>query len=173
VGVNLQSANILINLDLPWNPAVLDQRIGRIYRLGQKKHIRVYNFIAHNSVEHRILYLLDFKRAVFNGVLEPGGNDEVMLEGFMKSVRAMTDVVLNNEHTSGTSDIITQDAGMRNITDGNTESGSVSDVSTDQNAPGNRPNIQNAMPEKTEKGFFDKIKRSIMSLLRLFSKSQN
>jgi SNF2 family DNA or RNA helicase len=173
VGVNLQSANILINLDLPWNPAVLDQRIGRIYRLGQKKHIRVYNFIAHNSVEHRILYLLDFKRAVFNGVLEPGGNDEVMLEGFMKSVRAMTDVVLNNENPSGTSNIITPDAGMRNIKDGTTESGSVSDVSTDRDAPGNSPNIQNSMPEKTEKSFFNKIKRSIIYLLRLFSKSQN
>ncbi len=100
VGVNLQSANIIINLDLPWNPAVLDQRIGRIYRLGQKKHIQVYNFIARNYIEHRILYLLDFKRAVFNGVLEQEGNDEVMLEGFMESVKAMTSVDLNNEHVS-------------------------------------------------------------------------
>jgi SNF2 family DNA or RNA helicase len=173
VGVNLQSANILISLDLPWNPAVMDQRIGRIYRLGQKKHIRVYNFIAHNSVEHRILYLLDFKRAVFNGVLEPEGNDEVMLEGFMKSVQAMTDVVLNNEHSSETSDLKTRDAGMRNITDGNTETGSVSEMITDQNAPAIGRDIQNAMPEKTENGFFDKIRRSIMSLLRIFSKKQN
>ena len=172
VGVNLQSANILINLDLPWNPAVLDQRIGRIYRLGQKKHIRVYNFIAHNSVEHRILYLLDFKRAVFNGVLEPEGNDEVMLEGFMKSVRAMTDVILNNDNGSGTSDKIDRDADMRNITYENTESRSVSDMSTDQNEPGVGRNIQNVMPDKTEKGFFEKVKRSIMSLLRLFSKNK-
>lgn len=92
VGVNLQSANILINVDLPWNPAVLEQRIGRIYRLGQKKHINVFNFISRGSIEHRILYLLDFKKSVFTGVIEEEGKDEVMLEGFMESVRALTEV---------------------------------------------------------------------------------
>jgi len=92
VGVNLQAANILINMDLPWNPAVLEQRIGRIYRLGQKKHINVFNFIAKSTIEHRILYLLDFKKSVFTGVIEEEGKDEVMLEGFMDSVRALTEV---------------------------------------------------------------------------------
>ncbi len=92
VGVNLQAANILINMDLPWNPAVLEQRIGRIYRLGQKKHINVFNFIAKSTIEHRILHLLDFKKSVFTGVIEDEGKDEVMLEGFMDSVRALTEV---------------------------------------------------------------------------------
>ena len=92
VGVNLQSANILINMDLPWNPAVLEQRIARIYRLGQKKHINVFNFIAKGTIEHRILYLLDFKRSVFTGVIEEEGKDEVLLEGFMDSVKALTEV---------------------------------------------------------------------------------
>jgi SNF2 family DNA or RNA helicase len=92
VGVNLQSANILINIDLPWNPAVLEQRVGRIFRIGQKKHVNVYNLISKNSIEHRILYLLDFKKSVFTGVIEEEGKDEVMLEGFMESVRALTEV---------------------------------------------------------------------------------
>ncbi len=92
VGVNLQSANILINMDLPWNPAVLEQRIGRIYRLGQRKHINVFNFISKGTIEHRILYLLDFKKSVFTGVIEEEGKDEVMLEGFMDSVRALTEI---------------------------------------------------------------------------------
>jgi SNF2 family DNA or RNA helicase len=92
VGVNLQAANILINMDLPWNPAVLEQRIGRIYRLGQKKHINVFNFISKGTIEHRILYLLDFKKSVFTGVIEEEGKDEVMLEGFMESVRALTEI---------------------------------------------------------------------------------
>ncbi len=96
VGVNLQSANILINIDLPWNPAVLEQRIGRIYRLGQKKHIQVYNFISKFSIEHRILHLLDFKKAVFKGVLDDGGEDRVMLEGFLQSLKAMLDVNLED-----------------------------------------------------------------------------
>ncbi len=92
VGVNLQTANMLINIDIPWNPAVLEQRIGRIYRLGQKKHINVFNFISKGTIEHRILYLLDFKKSVFTGVIEEEGKDEVMLEGFMESVRAMTEI---------------------------------------------------------------------------------
>jgi SNF2 family DNA or RNA helicase len=96
VGVNLQSANILINIDLPWNPAVLEQRIGRIYRLGQKKHIQVYNFISKFSIEHRILHLLNFKKAVFKGVLDERGEDRVMLEGFLQSVKAMLDVNLED-----------------------------------------------------------------------------
>jgi len=92
VGVNLQSANILINIDLPWNPAVLEQRIGRIYRLGQKKHINVFNFISKGSIEHRILYLLEFKKSVFSGAIDEDGNDTVMLEGFLSSVKSLTEV---------------------------------------------------------------------------------
>ena len=96
VGVNLQRANMLINVDLPWNPAVLEQRVGRIHRLGQKKHIQVYNFISEGSIEHRILHLLDFKKTVFTGVLDEGGKDQVMMEGFMQSVRSMLDVSLED-----------------------------------------------------------------------------
>jgi superfamily II DNA/RNA helicase len=102
VGVNLQSANILINVDLPWNPAVLEQRIGRIYRLGQKKQINVFNFISTGSIEHRILYLLDFKKSVFSGAIDEEGNDTVMLEGFLKSVRSLTEVQLDSPVVKGT-----------------------------------------------------------------------
>jgi len=109
VGVNLQSANILINIDLPWNPAVLEQRIGRIYRLGQKKHIQVYNFISKFSIEHRILHLLDFKKAVFTGVLDEGGEDRVMLEGFLQSVKAMLDVNLEDLDEQETVDVEDED----------------------------------------------------------------
>lgn len=100
VGVNLQQANILINLDLPWNPAVLEQRIGRIYRLGQKKKIQVFNFISAYSIEHRILHLLKFKKTVFAGVLEEQGEDQVMIEGFMKSVQNMLNVDLRQLQNS-------------------------------------------------------------------------
>lgn len=100
VGVNLQQANILINLDLPWNPAVLEQRIGRIYRLGQKKKIQVFNFISAYSIEHRILHLLEFKKTVFAGVLEEQGEDKVMIEGFMKSVQNLLNVNLGQGDSS-------------------------------------------------------------------------
>ncbi|MEM1216534.1 MAG: DEAD/DEAH box helicase, partial [Bacteroidota bacterium] len=53
VGLNLQKASLVVNLDLPWNPAVLEQRIGRVYRLGQERGVQVINLIAENTIEHR------------------------------------------------------------------------------------------------------------------------
>ncbi|HEY4046466.1 MAG TPA: DEAD/DEAH box helicase, partial [Acidobacteriaceae bacterium] len=46
VGLNLQHASVVVNMDLPWNPAVLEQRIGRVHRLGQRQPVRVLNFVA-------------------------------------------------------------------------------------------------------------------------------
>jgi SNF2 family DNA or RNA helicase len=51
VGLNLQhAAATVVNMDLPWNPAVLEQRIGRVYRLGQRKSVQVVNFVAQGSI---------------------------------------------------------------------------------------------------------------------------
>ncbi len=103
VGMNLQCANMLINIDLPWNPAVLEQRVGRIYRLGQKKHVSVYNFISKGSIEHRILYLLDFKVSVFKGTLDEDGANDVMLDdnysGFIKSLETLTNIDLDDDNS--------------------------------------------------------------------------
>ncbi len=95
VGLNLQSGSTVINLDIPWNPAILEQRIARVHRMGQKKPVRVINFISRNSIEERILDLLRFKKAVFAGALEEDGRDTVMLgesqiESFMNSVEDLT-----------------------------------------------------------------------------------
>ncbi len=94
VGLNLQNAAALIvNLDLPWNPAVLEQRIARVFRMGQTRRVEVVNFIAEDSIEHRILGLIGFKQALFAGALD-GGESAVALEGgklgkFMASVQAV------------------------------------------------------------------------------------
>ena len=70
VGLNLQrAANACINLELPWNPAVLEQRIGRIYRLGQKHPIDVYNLVSEGGIESRIAELVATKQALFSGPL--------------------------------------------------------------------------------------------------------
>ena len=66
----------MINLDLPWNPAVLEQRIGRIYRLGQKKPIDVYNLVSEQGIESRISVLVDSKQAFFKGLFD-GETDTV------------------------------------------------------------------------------------------------
>jgi superfamily II DNA or RNA helicase len=98
VGLNLQSGSVVINMDIPWNPAVLEQRIGRVHRLGQHKTVRVVNFISSASIEERILDLLKFKRSLFAGVLDEDGENIVMLgesqmKRFMKSVEAMTETL--------------------------------------------------------------------------------
>lgn len=94
LGLNLQNASAVVNVDLPWNPAVLEQRIGRVHRLGQHQAVRIVNFIAQGTIEHGILSLLSFKKALFAGVLEQG-QDEVFLGGtrlkrFMESVEKTT-----------------------------------------------------------------------------------
>lgn len=97
VGLNLQSASVVLNADLPWNPAVLEQRIGRVHRLGQKRRVRVIHFITEGSIEHGMLPLLAFKKALFAGVLD-GERDQVFLGeekvgGFMKSVEKVMDSI--------------------------------------------------------------------------------
>jgi superfamily II DNA or RNA helicase len=80
VGLNLQrAASCVINLDLPWNPAVLEQRIGRIYRLGQTRPIDVYNLVSQGSIEARIATLVGEKRALFRGLFD-GSSDQVRFE---------------------------------------------------------------------------------------------
>ncbi len=72
LGLNLQAASLVINLDLPWNPAVLEQRIARAYRHGQKKSVQVINLVAQGTIEERMLDTLASKRNVFAGVFGKG-----------------------------------------------------------------------------------------------------
>ncbi len=94
VGLNLQNASAVVNLDLPWNPAVLEQRIGRVHRLGQRRPVRVVHLISQGTIEEGMLGILGFKSAMLAGVLD-GGQDEVFLGGtrlkrFMESVETVT-----------------------------------------------------------------------------------
>ena len=80
VGLNLQrAANACITCDLPWNPAVLEQRIGRIHRLGQTEPIDVYSLVSQDSIESRIARLVADKRALFRGLFD-GGSDAVRFD---------------------------------------------------------------------------------------------
>ncbi|MBK9032277.1 MAG: DEAD/DEAH box helicase [Myxococcales bacterium] len=77
VGLNLQrAASCVINLDLPWNPAVLEQRIGRVHRFGQAQPVDVYALVADGGIEARIVGLVGDKKALFRGVFD-GTSDVV------------------------------------------------------------------------------------------------
>jgi hypothetical protein len=95
VGLNLQhAAATVVNLDLPWNPAVLEQRIGRVHRMGQRRGVQVINLVAQGSIEEGMLGVLAFKKSLFAGVLD-GGDSAVFMNGtrlskFMESVDEVT-----------------------------------------------------------------------------------
>ena len=93
-GLNLQHASTLINMDLPWNPALLEQRIGRIHRMGQTRPVQIVNFVAKGTIEEGMLSVLAFKRSLSAGILD-GGTGEIALGGsrlnrFMKDVENVT-----------------------------------------------------------------------------------
>jgi SNF2 family DNA or RNA helicase len=75
-GINLQFCNHIINYDLPWNPMRLEQRIGRIHRLGQEKDVMIYNFAVKDTVEEHILKLLYEKIHLFEKVI--GELDDIL-----------------------------------------------------------------------------------------------
>ncbi len=70
VGLNLQCGALVVNLDLPWNPAVLEQRIARVHRLGQTRGVQVINLISEGTIEHRMVDTLRFKSSLAEAVLD-------------------------------------------------------------------------------------------------------
>ena len=95
VGLNLQAGSLLFNMDLPWNPAVLEQRISRIYRQGQKRNVSIINFVARNTIEHGMLGKLKFKRALAEGILDNGESNifvgDSKFNVFMKDLEGLFD----------------------------------------------------------------------------------
>lgn len=77
-GLNLQFCSNLINYDLPWNPMRLEQRIGRIHRLGQTRPVHVFNLCTRDTIEEHVLNLLQEKIDMFQAVI---GDLELMLGG--------------------------------------------------------------------------------------------
>jgi hypothetical protein len=98
VGLNLQAANVVINLDLPWNPARLEQRIARAWRKHQTRAVNVINLVSEGTIEHRMLPLLAQKQALADGVLDGRGALRSMAlpsgqAAFLERVRAVTGVL--------------------------------------------------------------------------------
>ncbi|GEM_PF-1376442 len=67
-GLNLQAASVVVHLDLPWNPAKLDQRTARAHRMGQRETVHVIHLVAQDSIEHKMEGLLAGKRGLFASV---------------------------------------------------------------------------------------------------------
>ena len=92
-GLNLQNASIVVNLDLPWNPAKLEQRIARIYRMGQKKKVQIINMIAKDTIEHTMIEKLHFKSNLAKGILDDGDAVVMMKDSALKDIFNMVNEV--------------------------------------------------------------------------------
>jgi SNF2 family DNA or RNA helicase len=68
-GRNLQFCHVMINLDLPWNPMQIEQRLGRLHRVGQTHDVLLTNLVSKGSIEERILYVLETKINMFELVV--------------------------------------------------------------------------------------------------------
>ena len=75
----LQRASVIINLDLPWNPAVLEQRIGRVYRHDGQRNVQIISLVAAGTIEERMLGALKLKLDLFTGIMD-GGSDSITLD---------------------------------------------------------------------------------------------
>src|SRR3990172_699931 len=88
-GRNLQFCNTMVNYDLPWNPMRIEQRVGRIHRIGQPREVYIFNLSAEDTVEDYILWLLDAKINMFELVIGEMG----MILGHLADERDFPEII--------------------------------------------------------------------------------
>jgi hypothetical protein len=94
-GLNLQAANTVINVDLPWNPAVLEQRIARAHRMGQSQPVQVFILVTEGTLEENLLQSLSAKRDLALAALDPESEvDTVAMVSGAAELRARLEVLL-------------------------------------------------------------------------------
>jgi superfamily II DNA or RNA helicase len=94
-GLNLQAANTVINVDLPWNPAVLEQRIGRAHRMGQKSPVQVYLLVTEGTIEEKLLGTLSAKHDLALAALDMESDvREVALSSGVEELKQRLEVLL-------------------------------------------------------------------------------
>ncbi|MBM7646345.1 SNF2 family DNA or RNA helicase [Scopulibacillus daqui] len=98
-GINLQFCHHIINYDLPWNPMRIEQRIGRVHRLGQEHDVYIYNFATKNTVEEHILRLLYDKIHLFENVI--GELDDILTRLDIKNLDKQIAAIFEESESAG------------------------------------------------------------------------
>jgi len=94
-GLNLQAANTVINVDLPWNPAILEQRIARAHRMGQKQPVQVFILVTEDTIEERLLGTLSAKHELALAALDADSDvTQVDMASGMEELRRRLEVLL-------------------------------------------------------------------------------
>jgi len=95
VGLNLQAANTVVNIDLPWNPAILEQRIGRAHRMGQKRQVQVFLLVTEQTIEEQMLTTLSAKHDLALAALDIGSDvSQVMMKSGVEELKRRLGVLL-------------------------------------------------------------------------------
>lgn len=94
-GLNLQAANTVVNVELPWNPAILEQRIARAHRMGQKRSVQVYLLVSEGTLEESLLGTLSAKQELALAALDPDSDvTELDLVSGMEELKRRLEVLL-------------------------------------------------------------------------------
>ena len=94
-GLNLQAANTVVNVDLPWNPAVLEQRISRVHRMGQQQPVQVFILVTTETLEESLLATLAAKHQLATAVLDPDADaTQVDLTTGLEELKRRLEVLL-------------------------------------------------------------------------------
>ncbi|MCB1095545.1 MAG: DEAD/DEAH box helicase [Verrucomicrobiae bacterium] len=94
-GLNLQAANTVINVDLPWNPALLEQRIARAHRMGQKRPVQVYILVTEGTIEEGMLNTLSMKHELAQAALDPDSDvDQLSFGSGIEELKKRMEVLL-------------------------------------------------------------------------------
>ncbi len=97
-GLNLQAANTVINVDLPWNPAVLEQRIARAHRMGQQRPVQVFVLVTEETIEENLLGTLSAKHELALAALDAGSEvDQVDLASGMEELKRRLEILLGTK----------------------------------------------------------------------------
>jgi len=97
-GLNLQAANTVINIDLPWNPAVLEQRVARAHRMGQKQPVQVFLLVTEETIEERLLGTLSAKHDLALAALDVESDvSEVELRSGMDELKRRLERLLGEK----------------------------------------------------------------------------
>lgn len=100
-GLNLQAANTIINMDLPWNPAILEQRIARAHRMGQKRNVQIYLFVTEDTIEENMLATLSAKHDLALAALDMDSDvSMVEMESGIEELKRRLEVLLGAKPTA-------------------------------------------------------------------------
>jgi superfamily II DNA or RNA helicase len=109
-GLNLQAANTVINVDLPWNPAILEQRIARAHRMGQKNPVQVYLLVTEATLEEKLLSTLSAKKDLALAALDMDSDvREVALASGMDELKQRLEVLLGAQVATSVDESVRQE----------------------------------------------------------------